>query len=63
MAGDFSDIAKRITYDRETLIRYILNPQEVKPRVGMPPQNVSREPAALIADFVLALKIPKEVRR
>ena len=63
IAGDFSDIAKRIGYDRETLIRYILNPQSVKPGVGMPPQNVSRETAALIADFVLALKIPKEVRR
>jgi nitric oxide reductase subunit C len=63
VAGDFSEIARRINYDRETLIRYILNPQEVKPAVGMPPQNVSRETAALIADFVLSLKIPKEVKR
>jgi nitric oxide reductase subunit C len=63
IAGDFNDIAKRIPYDRETLIGFILNPQTVKPGVGMPPQNVSRETAALIADFVLALKIPREVRR
>jgi len=62
IAGDFSDIAKRITYDRETFVKYILNPQSVKPGIGMPPQNVSRQTAALIADFVLALKIPKEVR-
>ncbi len=63
IAGDFSDIARRITYDRETLIRYILNPQSVHPGIGMPPQNVSRETAGLIADFILALKIPKEVHR
>jgi mono/diheme cytochrome c family protein len=62
VAGDFSEIAKRIDYDRETLIRYILDPQAVKPGVGMPPQNLSRETAALIADFVLSLKIPREPR-
>ncbi len=62
IAGDFGDIAKRIDFDRETFIRYILNPQSVKPGIAMPPQNVSRDTAALIADFVLALKIPKEVR-
>ncbi len=63
VAGDFSAIAKRITYDRETLVKFILNPQSVKPGIGMPPQNVSRETASLIADFVLGLKIPREVRR
>ncbi len=62
IAGDFGDIAKRITFDRETFIKYILNPQSVVPGIAMPPQNVSHETAALIADFVLALKIPKEVR-
>lgn len=62
IAGDFSDIARRITYDRDTLVRYILNPQSVKPGIGMPPQNVSRETATLIADFVLSLKIRGEVR-
>jgi len=61
VAGDFSEIAERITFDRETLIKYILDPQSVVPGVGMPPQNVSRETAALIADFLLALKIKKEV--
>lgn len=63
VAGDFNEIAQRIPYDRETLVRFILAPQAVKPGVGMPPQNVNRETAALIADFVLSLKIPKEVRR
>jgi nitric oxide reductase subunit C len=62
IAGDFGDIARRITYDRETLIKYILNPESVKPGVGMPPQNVTPETAAIIADFVLSLKIAKEVR-
>lgn len=61
VAGDFSKIAGRITYDRETLARFILDPQSVAPGIGMPPQNVSPETAALIADFVLALKIPEEV--
>jgi nitric oxide reductase subunit C len=63
IAGDFSEIANRITYDRETLIRYILDPQSVKPGIGMPPQNVSRDTAGMIADFLLALQIPKEVRK
>lgn len=63
IAGDLNEIAKRIPYDRETLIRYILHPQEVKPGIGMPPQNVSRETAGVIADFVLSLKNPKEVQR
>ena len=63
VAGDFSEIARRITFDRETLTKFILNPQEVKPGVGMPPQDVSRETAALIADFVLSLKIAKEVQQ
>jgi len=62
VAGDFNDIAKRLTYDRERLIKFILDPQSVKPNIGMPPQNVSRETAALIADFVLSLKVSREVR-
>lgn len=56
IAGDFDDIAKEITYDRETLVRFILDPQSVKPDVGMPPQNVSRDTAEKIADFILSLK-------
>jgi nitric oxide reductase subunit C len=54
--GDFNEIAKEITYDRETLIRYILDPESVNPDSGMPPQDVSQETAALIADFILSLK-------
>lgn len=56
LAGDFNDIAKRIDYDRETLVRFMRNPQEVKPGIGMPPQDVSAETAAVIADFILSLK-------
>jgi nitric oxide reductase subunit C len=63
IAGDFNDIAQRIPYDRETLIRYMQNPQSVNPGIAMPPQNVSRQTAEVIADFILALKIPKEVRQ
>ncbi len=63
IAGDFGIIANRITYDRETLIKYMLNPQSVKPGIAMPPQNVSRDTAGVIADFILALKVPKEVRQ
>ncbi len=63
LAGDFNDIARQISYDRDTLVKFIINPQSVKPDMGMPPQNVSPETAALIADFILALKIDKEVQR
>ncbi len=56
IAGDFGDIAKETQYDRDTLVRYILNPASVNPDSGMPPQNVSRETADLIADFILGLK-------
>ncbi len=63
LAGDFNDIARQISYDRDTLVKFIINPQSVKPGMGMPPQNVSPETAALIADFILALKIDKEVQR
>jgi len=56
IAGDFSDIAKETDYDRETLIRYMLDPASVNPDSGMPPQNVSKETAALIADFILSLR-------
>ncbi|MBI5440155.1 MAG: c-type cytochrome [Deltaproteobacteria bacterium] len=56
VAGDFDEIAKAITYDRATLVRFILNPEAVKPGVGMPPQAVSEETAGQIADFVLSLK-------
>lgn len=63
LAGDFGAIAKRIDYDRPTLIKYIRNPQSVKPGVAMPPQNVSPETAGIIADFILSLKVTsKEVR-
>jgi nitric oxide reductase subunit C len=56
VAGDFNDIAKEIDYDRETLIRFVLDPESVSPGSGMPPQNVSPETAALIADFILSLR-------
>jgi nitric oxide reductase subunit C len=63
LAGDFGVIAKRINYDRATLIKYIQNPQSVNPGVAMPPQNVSPETAGIIADFILSLKVSsKEVR-
>ena len=63
LAGDFNDIAKRISYDRDILAKFIINPQSVKPDVGMPAQDVSPETAAIIADFILSLKIEKEVQR
>lgn len=56
IAGDFSDIAKEIDYDKETLIRYMLDPASVNPDSGMPPQNISKETAALIADFIISLR-------
>ena len=56
VAGDFSDIAKEIDYDRETLIRFMLDPQSVNPDIGMPPQNISHQTAGLIADFILSLR-------
>ncbi len=56
VAGDFNDIAQDIDYDRETLVRFILDPESVNPNVGMPAQDVSRETAGVIADFILSLK-------
>jgi nitric oxide reductase subunit C len=56
VAGDFNDIAKSIDWDRATLIEFILDPESVDSGSGMPPQDVSRETAGLIADFVLGLK-------
>jgi nitric oxide reductase subunit C len=56
VAGDFSDIAKDIAYDRDALIRFMLDPQSVNPDIGMPPQNISKETAAIIADFILSLR-------
>ena len=56
IAGDFNDIAKDIPYDRETLIRFILDPESVNPGIGMPPQDVSEETAGIIADFILGLR-------
>lgn len=63
IAGDFNDIARRIDYGQDMLTKLILNPQSVKPDLGMPPQNVSPETAALIADFIFGLKTGKEVRK
>ena len=63
IGGDFGAIANRIAYDRETLIRYMLDPASVRPGSAMPPQNVSRETAEVIADFILSLKMAKEVRQ
>jgi nitric oxide reductase subunit C len=56
VAGDFSDIAKAIDFDRETLIRFMRNPKSVNPDSDMPPQNVSPETAGIIADFILSLR-------
>jgi nitric oxide reductase subunit C len=63
IAGDFNDIARRIDYGPDVLTKIILDPQSVKPDLGMPPQNVSPETAALIADFILSLKTGKEVQK
>lgn len=62
LGGDFHEIANRITYDRQTLIRFMSNPSAVKPGTTMPPQNVSQETAEQIADFILSLKV-REVRQ
>jgi nitric oxide reductase subunit C len=56
VAGDFSDIAKEMDFDRETLIRFMQNPILVNPDSDMPPQNVSQETAGIIADFILSLR-------
>lgn len=56
IAGDFSDIAKVIDYDRETLIRFMQDPKSVNPASDMPPQDVSEETAGIIADFILSLR-------
>jgi nitric oxide reductase subunit C len=56
VAGDLSDLARASTFDRETLIRFMLEPAAVSPGSGMPPQQLSREKAELIADFVLGLR-------
>jgi len=56
VAGDFNDIAKEITYDRDTLVKLMLDPDSVDPDLGMPAQNISRETAQTIADFILSLK-------
>lgn len=61
VAGDFDEIAKSLKYDRDTLVRYIMNPASVNPGSGMPPQGVTKETAETIADFVLSLR-HKEVR-
>lgn len=56
IAGDFSELAKGIDYDRETLIRFMQDPQAVNPGSDMPPQNVTPETAGIIADFILSLR-------
>lgn len=56
VAGDLADLARSSTFDRETMIRYMLDPAAVSPGSGMPPQQLSREKAELIADFVLGLR-------
>lgn len=56
IAGDFSDLAKGIDYDRDTLIRFMRNPQSVNPDSDMPAQNVTPETAGIIADFILSLR-------
>lgn len=56
VAGDFNDIAKEVDYTREELVNLILDPESVNPDLGMPAQDVSRETAELIADFILGLR-------
>ncbi|MDB4285344.1 cytochrome c [bacterium] len=56
VAGDFNDLAKDISWDRETLVRFILDPDSVSSGSGMPPQDVSPETAGIIADFILGMK-------
>ena len=56
VAGDFSDLAQGLDYDRETLIRFMQDPQSVNPASDMPPQNVTPETAEIIADFILSLR-------
>jgi nitric oxide reductase subunit C len=56
VAGDFNDIAREIEYSREQLVNLMLDPESVNPGLGMPPQDISRETAQLIADFILSLK-------
>ena len=51
-----ADLARSSTFDRETMIRYMLDPAAVSPGSGMSPQQLSREKAELIADFVLGLR-------
>ena len=63
LGGDFAAIAHRMTYDRQTLIDFIINPQSVRPGVTMPPQDVSLKTAGVIADFLLSLKVTREVRQ
>jgi len=63
IAGDFVEIARTITFDRDTLAKFILNPQAVKAGSAMPSQNVSPETASQIADFILSLKPGKEVQK
>lgn len=53
VAGDFNDIAKETKYDRDTLVKLMLDPDSVDPDLGMPAQDISRETAQLIADFIL----------
>ena len=56
IAGDFSELAEDLDYDRETLIRYMLDPRSVNPESDMPAQDVTPETAAIIADFILSLR-------
>ncbi|MDD5476491.1 MAG: cytochrome c [Syntrophales bacterium] len=63
LSGDFNDISQRISYDRDTLVKFIHAPQSVRQGIAMPPQNISSETAAIIADFLLSLKAEKEVQK
>lgn len=63
IGGDFRKIAERIKYDKDTLTKFILDPQSVKTASAMPPQDIPREKAAELADFILTLKTGKEVRK
>lgn len=56
VAGDFSELADSVDYDRETLIRFMQNPKSVNPGSDMPPQDVSPETAGIIADFIISLR-------
>ncbi|MDD3618645.1 MAG: c-type cytochrome [Desulfobulbaceae bacterium] len=56
IAGDFGELARDLDYDRETLVRFMLDPRSVNSDSSMPAQNITPETAGIIADFILSLR-------